>query len=71
MPRSLALPSAEELAEELERKNDFDIARTGRPALAVEAVSEVENVTSHTRQRRAHRQAPPRSPAMSLVYSAS
>ena len=28
--------------EELERKNDFDIPRTGRPALAVEAVSEVE-----------------------------
>ena len=42
MPRSLALPSAHKLAEELERKNDFDIARTGRPALAVEAVSEVE-----------------------------
>ena len=28
--------------EALERKNDIDIARTGRPALAVEAVSEVK-----------------------------
>ena len=28
--------------EALERKNDLDIARTGRPALAVEAVYEVK-----------------------------
>ena len=42
MPRSLALPCSPTLLEALERKNDFDIARTGRPALAVEAVSEVD-----------------------------
>ena len=30
------------MVEALERKNDFDIARTGRPALAGETVSEVE-----------------------------